>query len=306
MSSIKEDDDLYTAIYYKMPTTIESAVEIGELFEELHRPKSKQIKSTFYKYDDILVDRSFKLPGAFAAEPFQEKSCFNLQNHNLKPSDASAKINLPCQEGTVKVCSLTRSTINESLEEKVAEAQSRDSEIQTVLSHLRLNDKPNGKSSKYFEQLSSLIINDNVLFRKWESASGSKFHLQMVVPKSLQAEVLNDAHEGHKGIYTTMKILRRRFYWITGKSDVIHNNKHCSGCNDKRKECDGSLQHFVAGETVWLRKDRGSRGKREVAHKPYVIAHKLNDVTYRIKRPKIDNKPMVVSGARLHRHCEPH
>jgi hypothetical protein len=43
-------------------------------------------------------------------------------------------------------------------------------------------------------RLDSFIINDEILYRKWESNDGKNYDLHLVIPKSLNGFVLNQVH----------------------------------------------------------------------------------------------------------------
>jgi hypothetical protein len=42
----------------------------------------------------------------------------------------------------------------------------------------------------YWSRLDSFIINDEILYRKWESNDGKSYDLHLVIPKSLKSVVL--------------------------------------------------------------------------------------------------------------------
>ena len=53
-------------------------------------------------------------------------------------------------------------------------------------------------------RLDSFIINDEILYRKWESNDGINYDLHLVIPKRLKSFVLNQVHNtltgGHLGV----------------------------------------------------------------------------------------------------------
>ena len=57
-----------------------------------------------------------------------------------------------------------------------------------------VNDNP--KSRRLLQLWDQLVLNEKLLFRKLESQDGTLFHLQLVVPKKLQKEVLSELHGG--------------------------------------------------------------------------------------------------------------
>ena len=52
---------------------------------------------------------------------------------------------------------------------------------------------------RLFQIWDQLVLRDGILFRRYESSSGSRVVFQLVVPKSIRKEVLQELHEGAIG-----------------------------------------------------------------------------------------------------------
>jgi RNase H-like domain found in reverse transcriptase/Reverse transcriptase (RNA-dependent DNA polymerase)/Integrase zinc binding domain/Integrase core domain/gag-polyprotein putative aspartyl protease len=85
----------------------------------------------------------------------------------------------------------------------------------------------------YWAQWDTLIFENEVLKRVWESPDGKLKILQVIVPKSRISEVLKEVHNGvsggHLGINKTVAKIRERFYWLRCRMDVLD---WCHRCND--------------------------------------------------------------------------
>lgn len=62
-----------------------------------------------------------------------------------------------------------------------------------------------------------LVIKDGLLFRKYLNNQKQDVHYQMVIPKAMRMEVLEELHGrisgGHLGEDKTLQKLKQRFYW---------------------------------------------------------------------------------------------
>ena len=75
----------------------------------------------------------------------------------------------------------------------------------------------------YWAQWERLFVKNGLLYRKWLEQSEKQPIYQLIVPKCLRNEVLSLLHEqkcsGHLGIRKVIGRLRRRFYWVSFKTD---------------------------------------------------------------------------------------
>jgi hypothetical protein len=69
----------------------------------------------------------------------------------------------------------------------------------------------------YWSQWDRLEVRDDVLYRKWINADLNTVTWQLVLPKCLRKEVLQQLHNenvaGHLGVSRTIARVRSRFYW---------------------------------------------------------------------------------------------
>ena len=76
-----------------------------------------------------------------------------------------------------------------------------------------------------------LVVQDGVLYRKWESDDGNTSTLQLIVPKSRQKELVKGFHDyGHFGSQRTYQLISGKFYWYAMKPFVHRFIKHCDIC----------------------------------------------------------------------------
>lgn len=99
------------------------------------------------------------------------------------------------------------------------------------MSGSRPQEKPNSASEKLkrlYNVFESLVVEKNVLCRKWVDETG-KETLKVVVPKFAFHPILKDTHQrvGHLGVTKTFEIIQRRFYWLVFFRDVREFCKNC-------------------------------------------------------------------------------
>ena len=107
--------------------------------------------------------------------------------------------------------------------EMLQKATKKDHDLQLLISYLKKRDKVKCKETlpyycNVFEELSE--INQLVV-------RGS----QIVIPKSLRADVIALAHEGHQCMDKTLKLLRETSWFPKMSKDVADFVSSCRGCN---------------------------------------------------------------------------
>ena len=117
--------------------------------------------------------------------------------------------------------------------------QSKDKDIQKALNWLKKKDSPISMHGsydlqKYHKQLGRLILDGNMLCRKfYEFYSGKNFIKQIVIPKQLQTEFIYRTHnsklKGHLGIQKTIHEFLRKFYF-PGYTEFLINLNNCLTC----------------------------------------------------------------------------
>ena len=84
-------------------------------------------------------------------------------------------------------------------------------------------------------QWDSLVIEDGLLKRTWESADGKQIKKQLVVPRKKVNQVLEEIHNGksgaHLGVNKTLDKIRDRFYWVNYCEDVKSWCRKCPVCS---------------------------------------------------------------------------
>ena len=114
--------------------------------------------------------------------------------------------------------------------------QQEDSMIHPVLASKISGEKPKPDqikqyslhTNRLFALWDQLILKDNVLYRHFVTTNGSNDHLQFVVPKSLQENVLKQTHDhGHLGQEKTLSRVKQKFYWPGHFNDI---KNWCNTC----------------------------------------------------------------------------
>ncbi len=79
-----------------------------------------------------------------------------------------------------------------------------------------------------------LVIKDRVLYRRWESDTGEEVRYLLVVPRSMQEEVLRQLHDsptgGHLGMKKLLDRVKHRFYWQGMRDSVRNWIRRCLVC----------------------------------------------------------------------------
>lgn len=103
-------------------------------------------------------------------------------------------------------------------------------------------------------QWNSLVKENDLLKRAWESADGKEVKTQLLVPKNKVPEVLDEMHGGksgaHFGINKTMDKIRERFYWVNWSEDVREWCRKCVTCaatKGPRTRSRGKMKQYNVG-----------------------------------------------------------
>ena len=97
------------------------------------------------------------------------------------------------------------------------------------------------------------MLENGILYRQYEGSDGDTF-LQMVAPREIREEIVQQLHEGafgaHLGENNTLYRLKKRFYWPGHSDDVRKWCKTCATCTARKnpsKRGKAPLQNVVAG-----------------------------------------------------------
>ena len=122
------------------------------------------------------------------------------------------------------------------------------------------------KTQRLMQLWERLLIEDGMLKRKYEDAQGGTTWIQLVVPKSLRKEIMQELHAGatgHIGEEKTLNKIKERFYWPGMWQDVKDWCHACATCathksaterNEHRKAHYDRRVHgepYKEGDLVW-------------------------------------------------------
>ena len=127
-------------------------------------------------------------------------------------------------------------------EAKIKQAQGDDPMLAPLIDSVRAGERPPSSeiqgSSRSTHVMwfnwSRLVIENDILYRRWESEDGNRMKLQLVVPQSLVPEILKLLHDnptsGHLGVTKTVERVRQRFFWSGLRQDVESWCRNCEVC----------------------------------------------------------------------------
>lgn len=137
-----------------------------------------------------------------------------------------------------------------------------DEIIQPILEGKETDRKPtltvlSGRPRETYQllqQWDQLELHNGVLYRRYENHQGNQHHLQLVVPRSMQQQVLHESHSGsvggHLGEAKTLSRIRERFFW-PGYSHAVkewcQTCKQCAARKTPYPRRHGALQNMTAG-----------------------------------------------------------
>ena len=126
--------------------------------------------------------------------------------------------------------------------QKVQQQHETDSDLSPVIQALKQEVRPAhadvvalSPASRYYWSIwDSLSLHDGCIYRTFNRRDGTGSHLQFLVPKSLQNDVLYQMHNtlisGHLGRKKTLEKLLQRFYWFNVREDVNMWLLKCDTC----------------------------------------------------------------------------
>ena len=155
-------------------------------------------------------------------------------------------------------------SVDKLAEEPVNEvytSQRMDHVIRPILQAKQTSVKPKYEELKgegrevhiLLQQWDQLLLHNGLLYRRFEKADGMS-HLQLIVPKSMQEEIVREAHAGpmggHLGEEKTKDKVKERFYW-PGYSQSIKKwcqaCPHCAARKNLILKYRGALQNVQSG-----------------------------------------------------------
>ena len=204
-------------------------------FKVEHRPGSKHGNADALSRRPCLQDTCKHCDRLESLEQAKSSTEGTPSTHSSFQTPQVATLKLTCTDAESRTTAELR------------QAQLSDSEIRPVLEWMgRSTNKPpwediapySQPTKIYFAQWQSLKIFNGVLYRLWETSSGDAVIKQVILPKSLRPQVLQQLHNtktaGHLGIFKTLGRVRQRFYWVQCRRDVQEWCHNCDVCAQKR------------------------------------------------------------------------
>ena len=111
-------------------------------------------------------------------------------------------------------------------------AQSADPELAPIITALSTN---NPLPNKVAPGLKHCCLVNGLLCRKFQGASNSASHMQLILPHSLRPSALQQLHNnsGHLGLHKTVEKVKERFYWPGYEKDVAKWISECQPCQQR-------------------------------------------------------------------------
>ena len=129
---------------------------------------------------------------------------------------------------------------------KISKAQQEDAVLAPIVNWKQQGRRPDGttiggldpRTKGYWFQWDQLELHQDCLYRRWASDTGGESRLLLVVPDSLQEQIMAAAHDnpggGHLGVAKTIPKVKNKYYWIGCSKDVKLWIQQCPQCQ-KRK-----------------------------------------------------------------------
>ena len=181
--------------------------------------------------------------------------CGRILQDDITPDDKHEKSIGALQE-------METSVLREKSKTEIRLAQLQDDCVGFVLKAKEKNHKPGaddvkGKSMavrRLIQLWDRLEVHDGVLWRLYDDNAGKKKWLQLILPRSLCDEVLQELHagvvSGHLGEQKMLNQLRERFYWPGMSEDVKNWCQTCATCATRKSpapKARAPLQTIQAG-----------------------------------------------------------
>ena len=107
---------------------------------------------------------------------------------------------------------------------------------------------------RYWSQWDRILLQDDILYRKWFNTNTEDTVLQLMVPQIWQKEILELLHDrpmsGHLGINKTIARVQQRFYWLDYKLDITKLINGCQLCGARKqppRKAKGKMMQYHVG-----------------------------------------------------------
>ena len=98
-----------------------------------------------------------------------------------------------------------------------------------LIAQLKIDLKSDSQDPKFLKLKENLLLENDVLYHIRRNGKA-----QIFAPKSIQADILQSAHNsllgGHMGIFKTSERILDRYFWPSLSHDVEMHIKHCLDC----------------------------------------------------------------------------
>lgn len=140
--------------------------------------------------------------------------------------------------------------------------QKSDCHISPILAWVQSGQRPSKeeisscsrKTKMLWVQWDSLILENDILKRRWEAVDGKSSKLQVIVPSSMKEDILSEMHGGvsggHMGINRTLNKIKEYFYWPDMRADVENAISRCDRCEAAKgpqRKSRAHLQQYLVG-----------------------------------------------------------
>ena len=161
-----------------------------------------------------------------------------------------------CQMETAEVCAIRSRVANSAVPPvhtkvwsmpEIAEEQKKDVELASIYKFIRNPEdtvdveklKEDIIFRSYYVQRQLLVVNNDVLMRKWISADELSEKMLIVAPKVMREQLCLQAHQGfgagHLGLKKTKARIRSRAYWVGRSTDIARFIQRCEKCNQHHR-----------------------------------------------------------------------
>jgi len=174
--------------------------------------------------------------------------------------------NVTVTQATADDMSDSREQVQASAGESMSELQQYDPDIGPILRwRIAQNNQPrpeevlgeSAASKVLYGQWHSLVVIDEVLYRRAKRYHAQTSVLQLVVPSVRREEFIAKCHQGmtggHRAFRSTLDQVHRRGYWLGWRKDVERYCRQCGNCNCYRRghlPRTGPLQPMITGNIM--------------------------------------------------------
>ena len=141
-----------------------------------------------------------------------------------------------------RVCTISQQPMfPQTSREELHKAQNRDDKLQPLIQYLKDGTLPKDAltAEKLMRQESQYFLSDNDILYK-QSHEGKRTIIQLVVPKTLQTELLHWCHHhfmsDHLGLNKMYERLQFIYFWNNMFADLQPWIKSCASCVRKKKD----------------------------------------------------------------------